>query len=135
MSLLHEEASPKLLRLVTSGVFGFWLLQLVFSPVDSLAALPMSLYEPVGFLRGVPDSVVAWLLSVPVIFTIYPRVFSMLACAGFPVVTLFEMFAPLCFISSRFRWMFLIVMLPFHLLAWIVMEIFFGSTCSLHLIL
>ncbi len=268
MSLLHEEASPKLLRAVTIWVFGFWCLQLAFSPVDSLAALPMVLYGPVGFLRGVPDSVVAWLLSSPVIyyfkavillscaaviFIIRPRVFAILACAsltvylgllrgfgghvshsdlvmlyaayflalftlanarlsaqersrvnlsgvpvvavlaalfftysltglfrlmhgaietftsgsltfwamrnsyqyvdplwgwgrqllnqpvwaaalnaGFPFVTLFEVLAPLCFVSSRFRWVFIVVMLPFHLLAWIVMEIFFWEPLLLY---
>ncbi len=268
MSLLREEASPKLLRVVTIGIFGFWFLQLAFSPVDSLAALSLVLYEPVGFLRGVPDSVVAWLLHPPaiyylkvvimascaaVIFKVRPRLFAIVVCvaltiylgllrgfgghvshsdlvmlyaayflalfpladarlsakersrvnlsgvpvvailgalfftysltglfrlmhgaietftsgsltfwalrnsyqyvdplwgwgrqllnqpvwaallnAGFPIVTLFEVLAPLCFVSSRFRWLFIIVMVPFHLLAWIVMEIFFWEHLLLY---
>ncbi len=261
MSLLQERASPTLLRAVTIGVFGFWGLQLAFDPVDALAALPLSLYEPVGFLRIVPASVVARLLMplamydfkavilvscAAVIFAIRPRVFAVLACVGltvyegllrgfgghvshsdlvmlyaayflalfplanallapkervrvnlsgvpvvailaalcftysltglyrlmhggmetftsgslifwalrnsyqyidplwgwgrrlinepvwaawltmgFPIVTMFEVLAPLCLVSSRFRWLFLVVMVPFHLLACVVMEIFF----------
>lgn len=268
MSLLHEEASPKLLRALTLWVFGFWFLQLAFSPVDSLAALSLVLYEPVGFLRGMPDSVVAWLLHAPGIYCLkaiimgsclaaavarYPRAFGAVACAGltlylgllrgfgghvshsdlvmlyaayfltafsladarlsakersrvnlsgvpvvavlaamlftysltglfrlmhgaietftsgsltfwalrnsyqyidplwglgrrlldqpawaallnagFPVVTLFEVLAPLCFVSLRFRRVFVAVMLPFHLLAWMVMEIFFWEHLLLY---
>lgn len=268
MSLLQEQASPKMLRVVTIGVFGFWFVQLAFSPVDSIAALPMVLYEPVGFLRAVPNAAVAWWLSAPaiyyfkaaimascaaVIFTIFPRFSAVVACAGltvylgllrgfgghvshgdmvmvyaayllalfrladaqlsakkpprislsgvpivgvlvallftysltglfrlmhgavetftsgsltfwamrnsyqyvdplwgwgrqlpnqpvwaavlnagFPLVTLFEALAPLCLVSSRFRWVFVAVMLPFHLLAWIVMEIFFWEHLLLY---
>jgi len=44
---------------------------------------------------------------------------------GFPLVTVLEALAPLCLVSSRFRAVWLGVMLPFHLVTRAVLQIFF----------
>lgn len=55
--------------------------------------------------------------------------------AGFPVVTLFEVLAPLCLVSGRFRLAFALVMVPFHLFSWIFMEVFFWKSLALYVLL
>ncbi len=55
--------------------------------------------------------------------------------AGFPVVTLFEILAPLCLVSARFRLVFALVMVPFHLFSWIFMEVFFWKSLALYVLL
>jgi len=54
---------------------------------------------------------------------------------GLPVVTLFEITAPLCLVSSRYRWLFMLVMIPFHLLSLVLMNIFFFDDLFLYLLL
>jgi hypothetical protein len=44
---------------------------------------------------------------------------------GFPVVTLMELLAPLALFYQRFRWIFLAVMVPFHLLSLPVFSLIF----------
>lgn len=44
---------------------------------------------------------------------------------GFPLVTLVEVLTPLCLVSTRFRWVWLAVMIPFHLGAGLMMGIWF----------
>jgi hypothetical protein len=55
--------------------------------------------------------------------------------SGFPVVTLFEILAPLCLVWPRFRWVFIPFMLSFHLLSLAVMNIFFFDDMFLYLLL
>jgi hypothetical protein len=55
--------------------------------------------------------------------------------AGLPVITLFEMTAPLCLVSSHYRWVFIPVMFSFHLLSLVVMNIFFFDDMLLYLLL
>ena len=55
--------------------------------------------------------------------------------AGLPVITLFEMTAPLCLVSSHYRWIFIPVMLSFHLLSLVLMNIFFFDDMFLYLLL
>jgi hypothetical protein len=64
----------------------------------------------------------------------WPLVVLMLKL-GLPVITLFEMTAPLCLVSSHFRWIFIPVMLSFHLLSLVVMNIFFFDDMLLYLLL
>ncbi len=45
---------------------------------------------------------------------------------GFPVVTLFELLTPLCLFSKGFRWMWMAVMIPFHVGAGLIMGIWFS---------
>jgi len=54
---------------------------------------------------------------------------------GLPVITLFEMTAPLCLVSSHYRWIFIPVMLSFHLLSLVFMNIFFFDDMFLYLLL
>lgn len=46
-------------------------------------------------------------------------------CLGFPVVTLLEYLSPLYIFSKRFRWVWIAVMLPFHIGTGILMGIWF----------
>ena len=54
---------------------------------------------------------------------------------GLPVITLFEMTAPLCLVSSHYRWIFIPTMLSFHLLSLVFMNIFFFDDMLLYLLL
>jgi hypothetical protein len=55
--------------------------------------------------------------------------------SGLPVITLFEITAPLCLASSHYRWIFIPVMLSFHLLSLVFMNIFFFDDMFLYLLL
>lgn len=54
----------------------------------------------------------------------YPWALKILAI-GFPFVTVFEIMAPCCLISRPFRHAFLCLMIPFHLINWLFMDILF----------
>jgi hypothetical protein len=54
---------------------------------------------------------------------------------GLPGITVFEMTAPLCLAWARYRWVFLPVMLSFHLLSLVFMNIFFFDDMFLYLLL
>jgi hypothetical protein len=64
----------------------------------------------------------------------WPAVVLMLKL-GLPVITLFEMTAPLCLVSSHYRWIFIPVMFSFHLLSLVIMNIFFFDDMLLYLLL
>jgi len=64
----------------------------------------------------------------------WPLVVFMLK-AGLPFITLFEMTAPLCLVSSHYRWIFIPLMFSFHLLSLVVMNIFFFDDMLLYLLL
>lgn len=64
----------------------------------------------------------------------WPMVVLMLRL-GLPFITLFEMTAPLCLASSHYRWIFIPVMLSFHLLSLVFMNIFFFDDMLLYLLL
>jgi len=55
--------------------------------------------------------------------------------SGLPVITFFEITAPLCLVSSHYRWVFIPVMLSFHLLSLVLMNIFFFDDMFLYLLL
>jgi hypothetical protein len=52
--------------------------------------------------------------------------------AGLAVVTAFEVLAPCCLLSQRFRLAFLAVMVPFHLTVFVTMNILFWETMALY---
>lgn len=54
---------------------------------------------------------------------------------GLPVITFFEIAAPLCLVSYRFRRIFIVVMLSFHVLSLVLMNIFFYEDILLYLLL
>lgn len=51
--------------------------------------------------------------------------------AGYPVITLFELLSPLCLFFRRFRWLWIGMMVPFHLGTWALMGIFFPMSLLL----
>jgi len=64
----------------------------------------------------------------------WPAVVFMLR-SGLPFITLFEITAPLCLVSSHYRWIFIPVMFSFHLLSLLFMNIFFFDDMLLYLLL
>jgi len=50
---------------------------------------------------------------------------------GFPIVTLFELLSPLCLFSRSFRWIWIIVMAPFHVGTGLLMGIWFTHNMAL----
>lgn len=60
----------------------------------------------------------------------YPLLEKMLIL-GFPVITVFEVLAPICLFSRFFRYVFLLAMIPFHFLSWLFMEVFFWENLVL----
>ena len=54
---------------------------------------------------------------------------------GLPIITLFEITAPLCLVLPRYRWIFIPTMLSFHLLSLVFMNIFFFDEMFLYLLL
>jgi hypothetical protein len=64
----------------------------------------------------------------------WPLVVFMLR-SGLPFITFFEITAPLCLASSHYRWIFIPVMLSFHLLSLVFMNIFFFDDMFLYLLL
>jgi len=57
VKILHEDSSQITLNLVTILVYGIWFIQIFLDPIDVLSFLPISIFEPVGFLRVIPVSV------------------------------------------------------------------------------
>jgi hypothetical protein len=64
----------------------------------------------------------------------WPFVVFMLR-SGLPFITLFEITAPLCLALPHYRWVFIPVMLSFHLLSLVFMNIFFFDDMFLYLLL
>ena len=64
----------------------------------------------------------------------WPTVVFMLR-SGLPIITLFEITAPLCLAVPHYRWIFIPVMLSFHLLSLVFMNIFFFDDMFLYLLL
>jgi hypothetical protein len=64
----------------------------------------------------------------------WPAVVFMLH-SGLPFITLFEITAPLCLAVPHYRWIFMPVMLSFHLMSLVFMNIFFFDDMLLYLLL
>jgi len=64
----------------------------------------------------------------------WPTVVFMLR-SGLPVITVFEITAPLCLAVPHYRWIFMPVMLSFHLMSLVFMNIFFFDDMLLYLLL
>ncbi len=61
MRLPHWDATPEALRLVRRLVFATWFLRVAFKPLEQLAFIPPSLFDPVGPMALLPASVEQWL--------------------------------------------------------------------------
>jgi len=55
--------------------------------------------------------------------------------AGFPIQAFVEVLAPFCLVSRACRRVFLIVMVPFHLLSWLLFKILFWENLLLYVLL
>lgn len=53
---------------------------------------------------------------------------------GFPVITAFEVTAFLLLFSKWYRYAFLAVMVPFHLMSWFVLDVFFWENMALYIL-
>lgn len=86
---------------------------------DSMAYWMVSLsgVNPDGWSLGL------WVLEHPALVTLMQ--------IGFPVTTAFELTAPLALIAPRFRRVWLAVIVPFHLLSWLVLNILFWENLLL----
>jgi hypothetical protein len=63
----------------------------------------------------------------------YPWVGRLLN-GGFPIITLFELTALAALFSRRYRYVFLLVMVPFHLLSLFVLDVFFWENMVLYVL-
>lgn len=69
-----------------------------------------------------PSAFPAW--DVIRVLSEYPWIYPIVK-AGFPIITLFELLAPLAIVFRRFRIAFLCVMLPFFVFNWLFMSLIF----------
>lgn len=54
---------------------------------------------------------------------------------GFPIITIFEILAPFCLVSNRFRYVFNSVIIPFLILNWFFMNVLFWQDMLLAILL
>lgn len=123
------------------------------APLVTVALLLCLTYSMVGMTRLVTggfeiflsDSIVKllldqayhpWLIEFPWGREIYDWPLLVLALKlGFPIATTFEVLAPVCLVSRRFRVVFIVVMLGFHLMNLLLMKLPFFETMLLLAIL
>ena len=53
---------------------------------------------------------------------------------GFPLITFFEITAPFCMVYRKFRYVWLSVMVPFHIMVWVFMGIFFWANLAMYIL-
>jgi hypothetical protein len=93
-----------------------------------------------------PDTILMWTLIAAHQTTDYgwelgrhvlalPAFLQTALAVGLIVVTAFELLAPCCLFSRRFRWAFVIVMVPFHLVVFLTMNILFWENLALFALL
>lgn len=114
-----------------------------------ITALPLLAYAGVGSVRlahGTPDVFTGDTLPYYFAFTslqpsyhgfelgtwmLREPLLALAAKLAFPVISVFELLAPLCLIVPRFRWLWLAVVVPFQLSTWLLMNIFFWENLAL----
>ena len=69
------------LRAIRIVVFGLWLVKTILTPVDSLGWLPLSLFQPVGFLAALPDAALRFLVQSASLYWLKVAVIVALALA------------------------------------------------------
>jgi hypothetical protein len=122
------------------------------APLISVALVITLCYSLVGLTRlasGIPvftgDTIVNYVVSRSLRSYYYDFNVGLAAAswapaawllrAGFPVVTMTEVLSPLVLVSRRFRAVFLAVMIPFHLLTLVLMEVNFIENLLLYVVL
>jgi len=51
LTLIHEQAGPRLLALARRGIFALWMVKLLLDPLSRLAEMPKQMLRPVGVLN------------------------------------------------------------------------------------
>jgi hypothetical protein len=121
-------------------------------PLTSIVAILCFVYTMVGLfrtVRGTPavylsDSLNFWALrnAYETIdpaagwgrFVLAYPIMGHLLKAGYPVITLFELTAMLALFSKWYRYAFLVVMIPFHVLSLFVLDVFFWENMVLYVL-
>lgn len=67
--MLHEHAGRSALRAFRALVFGLWFVTVLRAPIDLLAELPRSMFEPHGILRLLPTAFWDVFITAPVLLT------------------------------------------------------------------
>ena len=70
MKLPHWDATPGALTLVRRLVFGTWFIRVAFKPLEQLALIPGSLFEPVGLMAVLPAPLEHLLHSVAFLYAL-----------------------------------------------------------------
>jgi hypothetical protein len=90
-----------------------------------------------------PDTLTAWIAGYSFETTYHgwsvgravldlPLAARALFSAGLILVTATELLAPCCLVSRRFRRLFLAIMIPFHLITYVTMNILFWENLALY---
>lgn len=136
--------SPTPRRSVSPATYGAALVTmtlLLLLPYAAIAAYRLSREAPALFLN---DSMAYWLASLSGVNPDGPSLglwvldrpaLAFLMKLGFPVITLFELTAPLVLIAPRFRVLWLAVIGPFHVLSWLLMNVLFWENLLLMTVL
>jgi uncharacterized membrane protein YphA (DoxX/SURF4 family) len=79
VKLPHWDAPPEALTLVRRLVFATWFLRVAFKPLDQLALIPSSLFQPVGIMALVPSPIEHLLHTAAVLYAV--KLLTLLAIA------------------------------------------------------
>jgi hypothetical protein len=63
MEIVHRDYSEESLKLATIWVFGIWFVKVLYESMPTISYLPISVYEPLGFVRAVPNALWPVLVS------------------------------------------------------------------------
>jgi len=73
--------------------------------------------------------------SLIVIFIHHHSIVAQLLRCSVPIVTVFEWTAPLALVSRRFRWLWLGFVFMFHIVTWLVIDVFFWESLLLAIVI
>lgn len=123
-------------------------------PLVAIAMVLCLTYTATGLSRLIlgapavfhPDTLTAWIAGYSYETTYHgwtlgravldlPLASRAMLSAGLVVVTVTELLAPCCLVSRRFRRFFLAVMIPFHLVTYVTMNILFWENLALYVFL
>jgi hypothetical protein len=65
LTLIHEQAGPRLLALARLGIFALWVVKLLLDPLWRLAEMPPEMMHPVGVLNWLSPTMLGALFSGP----------------------------------------------------------------------
>lgn len=62
---IHQNATPEGLDFLRKWIFGIWLIVIAFDPLDTLAFMPPSSFEPTGLFKLWPEALRPVILTLP----------------------------------------------------------------------